>query len=116
MVQLTDELIRLLDLRAAAAGVSRSQLIREAIEAYLAADREAEMDRRIRKGYTRQPQRGEYDVDEWGDLGGMVTALTVESLRRLDDEERAGGAVAVVARGGVYLIEHPEWGRRPVLV
>ncbi len=108
MVQLTDELVRLLDLRAAAAGVSRSQLIREAIEAYLAADREAEMDRRIRKGYTRQPQRGEYDVDEWGDLGGMVTALTVESLRRLDDEKRAGGLEPWYRAAASTSIEQPE--------
>ncbi len=91
MVQLTDELLELLDRRAAIAHVSRSQLIREAIEAYLAADREAEIDRQIRQGYTRLPQGGEYDVDEWGDLGRMVTALTVESLRRLQDEERAAG-------------------------
>jgi predicted transcriptional regulator len=91
MVQLTDELVGLLDRRAAAAGVSRSQLIREAIEAYLAADREAEVDRRIKEGYTRMPQGGEYDVDEWGDLGNMVTALTAESLKRLAEEEDAAG-------------------------
>lgn len=91
MVQLTKEMVELLDRRAAAAGVSRSQLIREAIEAYLSADREAEIDRRITEGYARMPQGGEYDVDEWGDLGKMVTALAVESLRRLDEEERAAG-------------------------
>lgn len=91
MVQLSDELLRLLDRRAAARGVSRSLLIREAIEAFLSADREADIDRRIIEGYTRMPQGGEYDVDEWGDLGQMVTALAAESLRRLEGEERAGG-------------------------
>lgn len=91
MVQLSDELLELLDRRAATRGLSRSQLVREAIEAHLSADREAELDRRITEGYTRMPQGGEYDVDEWGDLGRLVTGLAVESLRRLDDEERAAG-------------------------
>lgn len=91
MVQLTADLVRLLDRRAAANGVSRSQLIREAIEAYVAGDREAEIDREIVDGYTRMPQEGRYDVDEWGDLAKMVTALSVESFRELDDEERAAG-------------------------
>lgn len=91
MVQLTDELVRLLDARAAVEGVSRSQVIRTAVEAYLAADREAEIDDRIRQGYTRMPQGGEFDVDEWGDLGRMVVTLTAESLRRLAAEEDSGG-------------------------
>lgn len=91
MVQLTDELIQALDQRAAAADVSRSQVIREAIEAYLSEDREAEIDRRIVEGYRRMPQGGEFDVDEWGDLGSMVTALTAGSLRRLEQEEREAG-------------------------
>ncbi|MBA2578509.1 MAG: hypothetical protein H0V05_18020 [Euzebyaceae bacterium] len=32
----------------------------------------AEIDRRIIDAYTRMPQGGEYDVDEWGDLGAVV--------------------------------------------
>lgn len=91
MVQLNDELVALLDRRAAKEGVSRSQMIREAIEAFLSEDREREIDRQIVEGYTRMPQGGEYDVDEWGDLAGMVTALTVDALRQLDAEERAAG-------------------------
>ncbi|MGH8898164.1 MAG: ribbon-helix-helix protein, CopG family [Egibacteraceae bacterium] len=91
MVQLTDELLDLLDRRAAQEGVSRSQLIREAIQAFLAEDHEREINRQIVEGYTRMPQGGEYDVDEWGDLGKAVTALTVETLRRLDEEEREAG-------------------------
>lgn len=91
MVQLTDDLVELLDRRASAAGVSRSQVIRDAIEAYLAADEEAEIDRQIVEAYTRMPQGGEYDVDEWGDLGQMVTALTVEALRQIQEEERSEG-------------------------
>ncbi len=91
MVQLTDELLELLDQRAATAGVSRSQLIRQAIEAYLAADREGQIEQRIIEGYTRMPQGGEYDVDEWGDLGAMVLALAESTFRRIEEEERAAG-------------------------
>lgn len=91
MVQLTDRLLDLLDRRAARAGVSRSQVIRDAIEAYLAADQQATIDREIIDGYTRTPQTGEYDADDWGDLGPLVAALTVAQQRRLSDEERDAG-------------------------
>ena len=56
LVQLSDELLAQLDARAAREGRNRSDLIREALARYLAADREAEIDRRIVDGYTRQPQ------------------------------------------------------------
>jgi predicted DNA-binding protein len=91
MVQLTDDLIERLDRRGAATGVSRSHLIREAVEAYLAADQAAETDRRIVEGYTRMPQGGEFDADAWGELGTMATALTADQMRRLNEEERAAG-------------------------
>lgn len=91
MVQLNERLLNLLDRRAAKAGVSRSQLIREAIEAYLASDRQAAIDREIIAGYTRMPQGGEYDADEWGDLGQFVSALTATQQRRLTEEERDAG-------------------------
>lgn len=91
MVQLNERLLNLLDRRAAKAGVSRSQLIREAIEAYLASDRQAAIDREIIAGYTRMPQGGEYDADEWGDLGQFVSALMATQQRRLTEEERDAG-------------------------
>lgn len=91
MVQLNQELLDLLDRRATRAGVSRSQLIREAIEAFLASDREAAIDRQIVDGYRRMPQGGEYDADEWGDLGQLVSALMVDQLRQLNEEERQAG-------------------------
>jgi predicted transcriptional regulator len=91
MVQLTDELVELLDRRAASAGVSRSQLIRQAIEAYLNTDREAQLEQRIIEGYKRMPQGGEYDVDEWGNLGAMMSALTENTFRQMEEEERAAG-------------------------
>ena len=45
----------------ARAGRSRSDVIREAVEQYLATDREAEIDRRLVEAYTRAPPR-----DVWG--------------------------------------------------
>jgi metal-responsive CopG/Arc/MetJ family transcriptional regulator len=56
LVQLSDELLSQLDARVVREGRSRSELIREAVAAYLAADRAAEIDRRIVEAYTRQPQ------------------------------------------------------------
>ena len=55
LVQLSDELLERLDNYRERDGRSRSEVIREAIEQYLAADREAETDRQIVAAYTRQP-------------------------------------------------------------
>jgi metal-responsive CopG/Arc/MetJ family transcriptional regulator len=55
LVQLSDELLERLDSYRAREGRSRSEVVREAIERYLAADREAEIDRLIVDAYTRQP-------------------------------------------------------------
>jgi len=91
MVQLNDTLLEALDQSASRRGVSRSHLIREAIEAYLADEIEAGIDREIVEGYTRMPQGGEYDRDEWGDLGRMIDALSIEAFRALEAEERESG-------------------------
>jgi metal-responsive CopG/Arc/MetJ family transcriptional regulator len=56
LVQLTDEMRRTLDERAAREGRSRSAVIRDAITSYLRDEREAEIDRAIVEGYTRLPQ------------------------------------------------------------
>ena len=63
LVQLTDDLLAGLDQEAAASGRSRSDLIREAIERYLANGREDDIDRRIADGYRRFPQ----ESDPWAD-------------------------------------------------
>ena len=62
LVQLSDELLRRLDSYRAREGRSRSEVIREAIEHYLATDHETEIDRRLVEAYTRQPPE-----DVWGD-------------------------------------------------
>ncbi|HWM54080.1 MAG TPA: ribbon-helix-helix protein, CopG family [Solirubrobacterales bacterium] len=55
LVQLTEALLRRLDERAAREDRSRSALIREAIEAYLYDEEEAEISRQIVAGYERIP-------------------------------------------------------------
>lgn len=61
LVQLNDELLAVLDERAGRLGVSRSELIRRAIEDYLEDEREAAIDAAIIEGYTRIPQ----EPDPW---------------------------------------------------
>ncbi len=63
LVQLSDELLALLDERAARTGRSRSDLIRAAVERDLAADRDAAVDAAIVEGYRQLPQ----EPDPWGD-------------------------------------------------
>lgn len=56
LVQLSDELIEELDREAARRSLSRSALIREAVEGHLAAAGEAEAIRRYVESYRRFPQ------------------------------------------------------------
>ena len=70
LVQLTDELLELLDERAARERRSRSTLIREAIEDYLSDDLQAEIDRRIVDGYQRVPQTD--DEDAWAEANARA--------------------------------------------
>jgi metal-responsive CopG/Arc/MetJ family transcriptional regulator len=73
LVQLSDELLEQIDRSRAAAGRSRSEVIRDAITRYLAEDHEAEIDRLLVDAYTRQPQE-----DVWSD----------EAARRMIAAER----------------------------
>lgn len=63
LVQLTDDLVDALDDRAARLKVSRSRVIRAAVEQYLGSDREAEIDAAIVDGYTRIPAQ----PDAWAE-------------------------------------------------
>jgi len=63
LVQLSDELLALLDERAVRTGRSRSDLIRAAVERDLASDRDAVLDAAIVEGYRRVPQ----EPDPWAD-------------------------------------------------
>ena len=62
-MQLSDELLSAIDQHAARTGRSRSEIIRTAIERYLARSLQADLDRAIVEGYTRAPQ----DDDAWAD-------------------------------------------------
>jgi metal-responsive CopG/Arc/MetJ family transcriptional regulator len=64
LVQLDDERLALLDERAARAGQSRSALIRTAIDEYLEAELDAQIDAAIVAGYRSQPQ----EPDAWTEL------------------------------------------------
>jgi Ribbon-helix-helix protein, copG family len=88
MVQLTEDLVALLDREAARRGVSRSALIRTALEEFLRNDQEAAISRRIVDGYVRIPPE---TPDEWGDLADTTDQASVDLLRRLDTEERRQG-------------------------
>lgn len=88
MVQLTDRLLQLLDRQAARKGVSRSALIRAALEEFLRNDEEALVGRQIVAGYERIPPA---TPDEWGEVSNVTDGATEDVLNRLDAEERAGG-------------------------
>jgi len=55
LVQLDDQIVSLLDQRASREGLSRSALIRRAVEAYLGDDLDAAIDRAIVVGYSSTP-------------------------------------------------------------
>jgi metal-responsive CopG/Arc/MetJ family transcriptional regulator len=59
IVQLSEELLRRLDERAAREGRSRSALIRDAIDQYLYDEEQAQIGREIKEGYERIPQTDE---------------------------------------------------------
>ena len=68
LVQLSDELVGALDERAARRGLSRSELIRRAVETYVGSDEDAEIDRAIVEGYTRIPPD---EHDPWADRAAI---------------------------------------------
>jgi Arc/MetJ-type ribon-helix-helix transcriptional regulator len=88
MVQLNDELLAVLDEEAARRGISRSALIRAALEEHLAATRHARVGEAIAAGYRRVPPA---TPDGWGDLGEMAEQAARDTLTRLDEEERREG-------------------------
>jgi|SRR5688500_11839507 hypothetical protein len=88
MVQLSEDLVELLDREAARRGVSRSALIRGVLEESLADELEASVGRRIAEGYRRIPPA---TPDEWGDLARLTDTAASDTLHRLDAEEQASG-------------------------
>jgi hypothetical protein len=88
LVQLTDDLVALLDEEAAERGLSRSALIRNVLTAHLDARREVVLSRRIVEGYRRTPPG---EPDGWADIDGLSDLAATDLGRRLDEEERREG-------------------------
>ena len=88
MVQLSDRLVERLDHEAARRGVSRSSLIREAVETMLDLTSESAEAERLVAAYRAVPPAL---PDTWGDLTRMSDVSTRETMQRLDAEERAAG-------------------------
>lgn len=85
IVQLSDELLAELDnLREQTGGRSRSELIREALELYIAQRADARIDAAIVAGYERVPPTGDF-----GALTLVRHALEEESWDDIDPEASA---------------------------
>ena len=84
IVQLTSEMVAALDVEALRTGISRSALIRDAIESYLEAGRERQITVQLVAGYNETPQGAR---DEWGDVAKEMRDNTTRTLQRLDREE-----------------------------
>lgn len=85
LVQLNEELLNLLDRRAASRGVSRSALIRELLERGLERDHAEATSARMIEGYRRAPQQVARDA--WGDLDRWTDANVRRNLAALATEE-----------------------------
>lgn len=81
LIQLSDDLLVALDRQAEQRSVSRSQVVREAIELYTHDEREAEIDRQIVEGYTRIPQEPD----------PLTEYFWAETMMALAEEERKAG-------------------------
>jgi Ribbon-helix-helix protein, copG family len=88
MVQLSDELVTKLDREAAERGMSRSAVIREAIEEHIAAREHDAIGEAIAEGYRRIPPG---TPDGWADLELLADISGRELALRLDQEEREAG-------------------------
>jgi hypothetical protein len=78
LVQLTDDLVDVLDAIAAKQGLTRSALIRSVLEGFVKDEDETEKDRRLVEGYTRIPPGGK---DEWGDLEAWGEAVLEDAAK-----------------------------------
>ena len=87
IVQLSDELLALLDARAARRGISRSELIREAIEDHVKGDRDAATDAAIIEGYTRIPPPKH---DPWAEAGARLLRRGTAGRTPVGQKARAG--------------------------
>jgi hypothetical protein len=88
LVQLTHDLVALLDEEAAERGLSRSALIREVPTEHLDERRQVSVSEAIVDGYRRVPPA---TPDAWGDAEQLTDQATADLLQRLDAEEDRDG-------------------------
>jgi predicted transcriptional regulator len=88
LVQLTDDLVALLDEEAAERGVSRSALIREVLTGHVEERRQASVSDAIVDGYRRIPPS---TPDAWGDAEQLTDQATADLLQRLEAEDDRDG-------------------------
>ncbi len=90
LVQLDDELVRELDQAASAAGISRSEAIRQASREWLDDEREREADRRYAESYREHPDGWQWD-DEYAAMARRGEKLVpgkngVAEVVKVDEE------------------------------
>ena len=80
LIHLPEDDIQQLDKRANADGISRSQVVRDAVASYLDMDAAAELDERVRKAYEEFPLD---TPDDWGDMETFLVAVRAEKAKHL---------------------------------
>ena len=88
IVQLNSDILEALDEEAAAAHVSRSAIIRQAIMDHLASSKEAQIEHAMVEGYKAIPQNA---TEEWNGVLEQSRENARRTLERLDAEEDAAG-------------------------
>lgn len=84
IVQLNQALIAVLDREAGRRGISRSALIREALESHFKESKDRLLGEQLIAGYSRIPAGR---PDEWGNLEELGAIASAESLAKLRSEE-----------------------------
>ena len=88
-VRLADELLAAIDALVTEGDAdSRADAVRTALERYVKAHEEAQIDAQIIAGYMLIPAG---TPDEWGDLDKLGVLGTSALMRRMDEEERESG-------------------------
>ncbi len=67
--------------------VNRSEAVRLAVAEFIERRRKLEIDRQIVEAYTRIPQSGPGDADQWGDLGVLMAVAQERMAAALDRED-----------------------------
>lgn len=80
LIHLAEKDIEQLDKRANDEGISRSQVVRDAVASYLASDAAAELDELVSKAYEEFPLG---TPDEWGDMETFLAAVRAEKAKHL---------------------------------